>query len=242
MAGGLILALETSTGCGSVSLTTGGVADGRVLAEITCRPDVTHSRQLLSSVQWLLHQAGTSWEQLTAVAVDLGPGSFTGLRIGLAAAKGMAMAAALPMVGVCSLDAIAVLCGSGELPLWVVMDARKQEVYAGAYSFTSDGIPVRTGEPAAIAPHRLLDILEGPVRVAGPGLTLYGELFAARSATLLIPPSLFAPRAAAVGLLAGDRFRAGELLDVTTAAPLYIRASEAEVNLRRSSTEQRGTP
>lgn len=112
MDGLLILALETATPCGSVSLTRGEKDTAVVLAESSSRPDITHSRRLLGTIDWVMHAAGVDWNDLDGVAVSLGPGSFTGLRIGMAAAKAIVMATGLPLVGVPTLDALA-LAGSG---------------------------------------------------------------------------------------------------------------------------------
>jgi tRNA threonylcarbamoyladenosine biosynthesis protein TsaB len=106
----LILSIETATGCGSVSLTRGGVNNGRLLAEAIAQPEITHSRRLLGSVDWIMKAAGIEWSELDGVAISLGPGSFTGLRIGMAAAKGIVFAANVPLLGVQTLDAIALSC------------------------------------------------------------------------------------------------------------------------------------
>ena len=106
----LILSIETATGCGSVALTGGGVHNGKLLAEATAQPEVTHSRRLLGSVDWVMQAAGIGWDRLDGVAISLGPGSFTGLRIGMAAAKGIVFAAQKPLIGVQTLDAIALSC------------------------------------------------------------------------------------------------------------------------------------
>ncbi|MCI5207910.1 MAG: tRNA (adenosine(37)-N6)-threonylcarbamoyltransferase complex dimerization subunit type 1 TsaB, partial [Candidatus Electrothrix sp. ATG2] len=84
-----ILSIETATGCGSVALTKGGITHGKLLAKATAQPEVTHSRRLLGSVDWVMQAAGIDWSDLDGIAVSLGPGSFTGLRIGMAAAKGI---------------------------------------------------------------------------------------------------------------------------------------------------------
>src|SRR5512145_300743 len=104
MAGVLILAIETATGCGSVALTRGVGESGKLLAEYTLQPEVTHSRRLLGSVAAMIAAVGIDWSELDAVAISQGPGSFTGLRIGMAAAKWIAMAAGIPLLAVPTLD------------------------------------------------------------------------------------------------------------------------------------------
>lgn len=230
----LILSLETATGCGSVALTKGGVRNGKVLAEATAQPEVTHSRRLLGSVDWVMQAAGVSWEELDGIAISLGPGSFTGLRIGMAAAKGIVFAAQKPLIGVPTLDAIAALsCPVIDRPLWCLLDARKQEIYAACYQSGAHGLPEQSTPVAALRPEQLLERISGPALLAGPGLREYHEFFAQQEDLQLIPPALSTPSAARIGFLAAEQLLRGEIQDPARIAPLYVRASEAEVNLQK---------
>lgn len=235
MAGHLILSLETATGCGSVSLTRGGLSGFKLLAECTLQQEITHSRRLLGSVAWVMEAAGVTWSELDGVAVSMGPGSFTGLRIGLAAAKAMVMATGKPLLGVGTLDALALSCPPGSGLVCSLLDARKQEVYAAFYRMGADGLPEPVGEPAVRPPAGLLDSVREPVLLVGPGALVYRELWAGRRDVTLLPEHLAQPRALHVGLLAARMLAEGRVLDPVTAAPLYVRASEAEINLRRAS-------
>lgn len=230
----LILAIETATGCGSVSLTRGGVEDGRLLAEATVQPEVTHSRRLLGSVDWIMKGAGVEWPEVDGVAVSLGPGSFTGLRIGMAAAKGIVFTTKVPFLGVQTLDAISLSCPVIDRLLWCLLDARKQEVYAACYQPDNNGRPERITPAEVIRPAILADRIREPVILAGPGVDEYYDLFAAIKNVQLIPAALSSPRAARVGFLAAEQMAAGESMDPATAAPLYVRASEAEINLKKA--------
>ncbi|GBE12850.1 tRNA threonylcarbamoyladenosine biosynthesis protein TsaB [bacterium BMS3Bbin14] len=234
MDGVLILALETATGCGGVSLTLGGMHGGRLLAECTCQPEVSHSRRLLGSVQWIMAAAGVSWNDLDGIGVSLGPGSFTGLRIGMAAAKSIAMAAGKPLVGVPTLDALAFTCTGSDRLLGCLLDARKQEVYAGFYRIGADGNPRSLGVPMAISPADLAGRITEPVLLAGPGAAVYRELFAGFDSVRILPAPFSALRAATVGFIAGDMLGQGRTMDPATAAPLYVRASEAELNFLKA--------
>ncbi len=227
----LILAIETATGCGSVSLTRGRRGDGRLLAEATAQPEVTHSRRLLGSVDWVMQAAGVDWSELDGVAVSLGPGSFTGLRIGMAAAKGIVLAAGVPLAGVRTQDAMALSIPVVDRPLWCLLDARKQEVYAACYRPGRNGRPEPFGSVEAIRPELLLEKIQEPSLLAGPGVAAYHDLFAEAEQVQLLPSALSSPRAALVGFLAAELMAAGETLDPATAAPLYVRASDAEINL-----------
>lgn len=229
----LILAIETATGCGSISLTLGGVAGGRLLAEATVQPEITHSRRLLGSVDWIMKAAGVEWSDVDGVAVSLGPGSFTGLRIGMAAAKGIVFSTGVALLGVQTLDAISLSCPVIDRPLWCLLDARKQEVYAASYQPGRSNRPEQVSPPEVINPEILADRIREPVILAGPGVTEYHDLFAGLDGIQLIPSSISSPRAARVGFLAADLMTDGESMDPATAAPLYVRASEAEINLKK---------
>ncbi|WP_339138350.1 MAG: tRNA (adenosine(37)-N6)-threonylcarbamoyltransferase complex dimerization subunit type 1 TsaB [Candidatus Electrothrix sp. GW3-4] len=231
----LILSLETATGCGSVALTKGGVRNGKILAEATAQPEITHSRRLLGSVEWVMQAAGIDWDKLDGIAISLGPGSFTGLRIGMAAAKGIVLASQKPLIGAQTLDAIALSCPLIDRPLWCLLDARKQEVYAACYQAGPSGLPERCSSVEALLPKNLLKKINGPALLAGPGVKEYHDLFAAQQLLQLIPPALTSPCAARIGFLAAGQLLCGETLDPATIAPMYVRASEAEVNLQKKN-------
>jgi tRNA threonylcarbamoyladenosine biosynthesis protein TsaB len=228
----LILSIETAAGCGSVALTRGGVDDGRLIAEAAVHAETSHSRQLLGSVEWVMKAVGISWNDLDAIAVSIGPGSFTGLRIGLAAAKGMVFATGKPLIAVPTLDAIALSCPLIDSPLWCVMDARKQEVYAACYG--ADG--QQTSPAEAVRPELLAEKIAPPAVIAGPGLAEYQHIFSRIAGLRFIPSALSSPSAAKIGFLAADKLARGETSDPASAAPLYVRASEAEVNLKKKGS------
>ena len=230
----LILAIETATGCGSVSLTRGGRDDGRLLAEATAQPEIIHSRRLLGSVAWIMEAAGVQWSDLDGVAVSLGPGSFTGLRIGLAAAKGIVCAANVPLLGIQTLEALALSCPVIDRPLWCLLDARKQEVYAACFQPGPKGRPEQVGVVAAVRPEQLVKEIREPVIVAGPGVAEYHAVFTRMADVQLVSGALSSPRAARVGFLGAERLLCKEILDPALAVPLYVRASEAEINLKQS--------
>lgn len=228
MDGVLILALETATGCGSVALTR----DDRLLAEVTLKPERVHSRRLLGTISWLMEAVDVGWRDLTGIGISLGPGSFTGLRIGLAAAKGLAMAAGLPLLGVSSLDALSLACMGFAGQLCPVLDARRQEVYTACYESSSSGAyPRRCSPDRAVRPEELTASIDRPTLVAGPAVRVYEELFLENPHVELLPASLAHPRALYVGLLARQRFLDQDILDPELAVPEYVRPSEAEISL-----------
>ncbi len=225
----LLLAVETTGLCGSVAL----VADGCCVGEFSLQTKVTHSRRLLSAIEYLLTQAECDWDVICGIAVSLGPGSFTGIRIGLSTAKGLAMATGKPLVGVSTLDALAGQFAYLDKPLCVVLDARKKEVYAAFYECLGDGSVKRTSDNLVLPPERLAAAIAVPTVMAGDGAVLYRDLFASALAdnALLVDGGCCFPRAAAVGKAAWPRFRQQAFLDPALAAPLYIRASDAELHL-----------
>ena len=240
MDGVLILAIETATGCGSVAVTMGTVRKGRVLGEILLQPEQVHSRRLLGSIVFLLEGLGLTWTDLEGIGISLGPGSFTGLRIGLAAAKGLVMATGLPLLGVMTLDGVALSCWGASRPLCCLLDARKQEVYCGWYTMDR-GRPRRQGDFQALRPAALAAGIHESVMVAGPGVDACGSLLRDHPLVAIRPPALSQPRAARIGLLAAELYGQGNFTDPATAVPFYLRASEAEINGARKRNQERAS-
>lgn len=234
MAGVLILSIETSTGCGSVALTSGTSTTGRLIAEITHRPDVTHSRRLLGSIRQLLAMAEVDWKDLDGVAVSMGPGSFTGLRIGMAAAKGIAMAADLPLLGVVSLDGLSLHCLGVERPVCCILDARKGQVYGALYQYNPEQQYMeRQGPVESFTPQALVRRITQPTCLAGPGCRPYLEYFQSQKLLDILPDPLIQPRAGFVGFLGAKQLVRGDISPPEQLTPFYVRASEAEINADR---------
>ncbi len=143
-AAGVVLGIDT----GGPIVSCGVVADGR-LAAAAIRPSLSHGMELPAAVDEVLEAAGVSLSELSAIAVAIGPGSFTGLRVGMSYAKGIAAARKIAIVGISSLDALALCAGSG-LPegasIHPVIDARKGEVYTGLYRFVAGALEKHSGD------------------------------------------------------------------------------------------------
>ena len=135
----LILALDTATPYASVALTRGTMEQGSVLATLGLGGSISHSRKLLGGVEYLMEKSQIDWMDLDGIGVSLGPGSFTGLRIGMATAKGLAVGAECPLLGVSTLDGLAARCMGTKL-VCSLLDARKKEVYYGFYRIDGYGI------------------------------------------------------------------------------------------------------
>ncbi len=222
-----ILAIDTATWRCSVAL----VEDGRVLAERGERTTSNHAGTLPRLVDETLRAAGTTLLADDALAVTIGPGSFTGLRIALGFAKGLAYAGGHRLVGVPTLDALALVAPPQEGRLCAVLDARKREVYAGVYDGTGGALS-RLGEPVAIAAETLASRLGGPCAFIGDAVEAYGEVFRRilGAGAVLLPSSSHPPSAITVARLAAGRLRRSEAGDdLEGLEPQYLRPPEAEL-------------
>jgi tRNA threonylcarbamoyladenosine biosynthesis protein TsaB len=216
------LALETSTLAGGVAL----LDDERVIGEYLLDVRVTHSERLMPAIDRLLRDAGWTAAALDGLAVAVGPGSFTGLRIGLSTAKGLAWARDIPAAAVPTLDAMAAVLPFCALPVCPVLAARKGEVYCSLYRWDGAGMR-REWDYLAISSEALAARLDEPTVFVGDA----AATVASRHARVA-PPHRRMPSAAAVGILGLARFRAGEVVSATELSPFYLRPSEAELKRR----------
>lgn len=220
-----LLALDTATLVSSVAL----ASRDRLLAELTLQISKTHSERLMPNIEELLAMAGTERRDIEAIAVSIGPGSFTGLRIGLATAKALAYALSIPLVGVPTLAALAYGCPVPGALLAPTMDAQKGNIYFALYRWQNGALtevaPPTFRDSGAVAGE--LAALREPVLILGEAVELYPDIF--REAGLsLAPPHIAMPRAASVAFLGFSLLDAGVRHDVMALEPLYIRRSEAE--------------
>ena len=203
------------------------VRDGRVLAERSQRESRSHAASLPGLVEQVLSDAGLGIEGVEGLAVSIGPGSFTGLRIGLSLAKGIALAGGLPLVGVPTLEALAWVAAAapGET-ICAALDARKHEVYAALFAATSAG-PRRLTPDLALAPEALAARLEAPCVVLGDAVEVYGKVLGARAA--LRPFATHHPRGGVIARLGAARIAAGEAANPGALEPVYVRPPDAEL-------------
>src|SRR2546428_8438510 len=160
-----LLAVESATLSGGFGLLDGD----RLLAEITLNIAIPHSERLMSAVDRLLADCGLAPSDLEGLAVSVGPGSFTGLRVGLATVKGLAMALDLPVAAVPTLDALAARLPFADAPVCPILDARKGEVYLSRYRWDGQAM-VREWEHLALSPEAAASRLEPPVILLGDGI------------------------------------------------------------------------
>lgn len=223
----LILAFETSAKAGSVAL----LQDGRLLGESYQNTGLTHSQTLLAMAEDMLGSCGLTPQQVQAVAVAAGPGSFTGVRIGVAAAKGFAWGLEIPCCGVSTLEAMAVNLGIYDGFVLPVMDARRNQVYNALFSAKA-GALTRIREDRAISLDELaedLRQLDQPIFLVGDGSVLTYQTLTNRIPNLVLPPEhRMHQRAAGVAVVAQKMLAQGESCDAAALQPNYLRLSQAE--------------
>lgn len=222
-----ILAFETSAKAASTAL----MEDGRLLGEIYQNTGLTHSQTLMVMAQDLLKQCGKTVEDISAVAVAEGPGSFTGVRIGVAAAKGFAWGGEIPCCGVSTLEAMAEMAGVFQGYLCPCMDARRSQVY-NALFYVNRGEIQRLTPDRAIALCDLkkeLENLQEPIFLVGDGSNLcYNTLLESVPGLVLPPEHRMHQRATGVALAAAKKLAAGVECSGAALVPNYLRLSQAE--------------
>ena len=220
----LILAFETSAKAGSVALHDGQT----LLGESYCNTGLTHSQTLMTMAEDLLKNCGVTPKDVTAVAVAAGPGSFTGVRIGVAAAKGFAWGAEIPCHGVSTLEAMALNLGVENGYVLPVMDARRNQVY-NALFYARGGELERKTDDRAIALEELaaeIKNLNEPIFLVGDGSALCYNTLKETVSNLVMPPEhRMHQRAAGVALAMLKNPGSG---DGNSLTPNYLRLSQAE--------------
>lgn len=222
----LILAIDTTTSVCSVAL----AKDDRLLGEISTDLPRTHSQRLMPMVETLFAETATKPEDLDLLAVTRGPGSFTGLRIGIATVKGMGLALDLPVAGLSTLQVLAHNFSQGLV--CPVLNARLGQVYTALYR-SGTGMPEIIFSEQAISVEDLLTKLKEhnePIWFCGDGVDLvYPAAVQVLAAPLRAPFHLNGPRAAALAELA----RRAPVCNADALTPLYLRDSQAEIQLRQ---------
>jgi tRNA threonylcarbamoyladenosine biosynthesis protein TsaB len=224
-----ILTIDTSSNCSSVALSAGTT----LLGECLLGEDRCCSGRLLDAVAKLLAAAGLSPDTLDAFAVSLGPGSFTGVRVGIATVKGLALATGKPALGFSSLAMLAMNLPFSSACVAPMFDARKNEVYAGLYR--CGALPETLLPDAVIAPEQFLAAIDSPTLFVGEGAVRYRDLIQHTLGELaLFPPwHTHLPRAGAGAVLALHAALEQRFIPLAQLNPAYLRASEAELAKRR---------
>lgn len=216
-----VLGIETSTDTGGIAI----VEDGILRGEWSLNLPRSHSLRLLPALKALLEALGLEPRALEGIAVGTGPGSFTGLRIGLSVAKGLAMALERPLVGVPSLDALALGIPSRGLPIYALIDAKRGELFGALYRGGRRQGPFEVLSPASVIER----IRGGRFLLLGEGALLYKEKFEGLEGVEIAPLPSHHPRASAVAFLGWERLKDGHGDDLDSLTPLYIRPPDAEL-------------
>ncbi|MCI8401038.1 MAG: tRNA (adenosine(37)-N6)-threonylcarbamoyltransferase complex dimerization subunit type 1 TsaB [Lachnospiraceae bacterium] len=223
-----ILGIESSAMVASAAIWE----DGVLTAEYTVNHKKTHSQTLLPMIDEICRMTEQDAKAMDAVAVAAGPGSFTGLRIGSATAKGLGLALGIPLIPVPTLDAMAYQCFDAESLICPVMDARRGQVYNGLYRFEG-------GEFRILVPSRAVDMAQvidevnkagGPVVFLGDGVPVHRETIVrrVRAPFYLAPAVMNRQRAGAVASLGAELYEKGVFQEAGDHAPEYLRPSQAE--------------
>lgn len=228
------LGIETSSLVSSLALLEGDT----LLGELTMQAGLTHSEQLVPHIELLLDQAQVDTSDLTGIVVAIGPGSFTGLRIGMGTAKAMAYALQIPLYGAMTMDVMAYNVPYTDRLISVLIDAQKKNVYEARYRWKGNQL-VRIQDPMVKAAADLVQELEDQGQATlflGDGIKRVQKLVADRTSSLegvplftIAPPTVAIPRAGAMLLAARDLNGGLRPSDPMTMIPYYIRRSEAEV-------------
>ncbi len=223
-----ILGIESAAQVASVALVT----DEAIKAEYTVDFKKTHSQTLLPMIDEIVRMTQTDLSEIDAIAVSAGPGSFTGLRIGSATAKGLGLALNKPLVSVPTLAAMAYQCWGYETYICPIMDARRGQVYTACYYFDENGQMQTVTEPQILMMDEWLPILKDMAKkvvFTGDGVPVFKKKIQE-----VLPESLFAPahmgrqRAAAVAVLGGEMYKSGIEETAAQHVPCYLRKSQAE--------------
>ena len=236
-----LLALDAATERCSVALLTPGG-----LVERCVDSGKAHAEQLLSMVRAVLDEAGVSLSDLDCIVASIGPGAFTGVRVSVAVAQGLAFGAGLRIIGISTLEALAMQAMSGVTPHGpnssiAVLDARMQEVYWGCFEADAALGVIAIGTPRVTAPQAVL-VPSGRCIGIGRGFAAYPALRGLPGIEL--PPGAEAalPRAREFAQLGALRLAQGQAMDPAEVQPVYLRDKVAQTEAERAARSQRGAP
>ncbi len=233
-----VLGIDTATIMGSIGL----IDDDAVIAEYSLNIKATHSERLMPAADKLLKDAGIELKDIDGFAVSIGPGSFTGLRIGLATVKGFAMGYNKPIAAVSTLEALAFNLAFAEYQVCPILDARKNGVYTALFKSDRKGGMKRIAQDRAADINAVLNELNDDTIFLGDAVSLYRDIicnklkdkahFASKTRNM--------PSGASVAELGLLKLHKGIIEDVSNLTPFYIRRSEAEINFEKKNLALRG--
>ncbi len=222
---GPVLGIETSGRSTGLALAD----SGKIIAELVENTSCGHNEVLMPLLGRLLEDAKVDVRRLAGIGVDIGPGMFTALRVGVSTAKGLAIAHRIPVKGLGSLWGLARTALPTLDGILAVMDARKHQVYAAIYLACSEPVPA-----AVVTPEELLAMTtralpqRSSLSAAGDGISLCSDLFA-DAGIKLVPSGVDAPSPGVIAIEAAKRIAQGQADDIGTLEPLYLRRTDAEL-------------
>jgi|GEM_PF-108758 len=223
-----ILGIDSSIPQGSIAL----LENNHIISEISLEDRANHSDGLLIAVDRALSQARIRLEDVGGFGVTTGPGSFTGLRVGVSLVKGFVLAREVPFKGIDTLEAVSACVKPTVLPICAILDARKKEVYCAFFKYQGD-YPKRLTSDLAIAPEALCRDISEPTVFIGNGLNTYGDFLHRRLGDRFIDGANTKNHtvAASAAILAKPFLDQNPCLDLDELKIKYVRKSEAEINL-----------
>ncbi len=214
----MLLAVDTSTARLGLALYDGAT----VAAELTWTSRARHTVELAPALSGLLARTGLSMSGLSALAVALGPGSFTSLRVGLAFVKGLALARHLPLIGIPTLDSVAASVPAQEIPLAAVIQAGRGRIAVGWYHASENGWQAE-GPIEATTAEKLAESIRHPTLVVGELTAEERQRLARKWKNVrLVSPALSVRRPALLAELAWNRWQAGQMDEAASLAPIYL--------------------
>lgn len=222
----LVLGLDTATSVASVGLVDGD----KPLAEESCRGVSSHTETLFPLIARVLDRASVSLAEVKGVGVSIGPGSFTGLRVALSAAKGVCYALGQKLIGVPTLEALAGTVVDSVGLICPILDARRGEVYAALFRRDGRGNIERVTADLVLSPQALLSRIHEQCTFLGDGAEVYEKLIRQHcgAADRILPFTTHHPCGTIIAKMAQGRLCRGEHDSISTLVPCYVRASEAE--------------
>ncbi len=225
----LTLGIDTSTKTGSI-----GLLQDEIVSEITLNIEKTHSERLMPALDELLSKSGFSIKDIDLISYSEGPGSFTGLRIALAAVKGIAFSTGCKIAAVSSLEALAMNAVISQIDVCPMIDARKDEIYTAVFRTTSrEKLKILIKEQASV-PYEFIKKIKRKTLFLGSGARRYKDIIKRKlsSKAIFAPEQFDLTRGINVAILGRDKFQRKSLSDVDSAVPNYLRKSQAELNLK----------
>lgn len=218
-----ILGIETATSNCSIAI----ASEDKMLGEFSCNVGMIHSSKLLPMIERLLLQLNFSIQDIGAIAVSKGPGSFTGLRVGMSLAKGLAFALNIPIIGIPTLEALAYQCLPTNLTICSMLDAKKKEIYTALYKWNKELIKIT--EEKAVSIDEIKDLVKENTLYIGDAINIFLEKIGHSRNIQIAPFDRCFPRASSVAILGLTKLKEGIADNIDELKPLYIRRPDAEI-------------